>query len=194
MISQDALIALVEARGLLILAPLAMIEGPAVSIAAGCLARLGLLDPLAVLACVVLADLLGDVLVYQLGRHGRGFFGSARALRPAVTRMQLARLIVSFRRRGMRLLILGKITHYLGFATLLAAGAARMPFWRFFAAVLLATLPKSLVLIGIGWTFGEAWRESDWTLAMIVLAPGAAILAAMLCFRRKQQGQPQEQP
>ncbi len=186
MVSQDTLLHLIENWGIVILAPLATLEGPAVSITAGYMARLGLLDPLAVFVCVVLSDLAGDVMLYQLGRHGHNFFRTAWLTRLGVTRVQLARLIVRFRRRGVRFLIIGKITHYLGFATLLAAGASRMPFWRFFTAILVATLPKSLILVGIGWIFGEAWRESDWSYALVALVI-LGLIAAMLYFRRKKE-------
>ena len=61
-----------------------------------------------------------------------------------------------------------------------------MPFWRFFTAILVATLPKSLILVGIGWIFGEAWRESDWSYALVALVI-LGLIAAMLYFRRKKE-------
>ncbi len=191
MVTQDTILHLVQNWGILILAPIATVEGPAVTILAGYLARLGLLDPLSVYVCVVVADLAGDVVFYQLGRHGHTFFRSAWLLRLGVTRVQLARLIVRFRRRGMRFLIFGKITHYLGFATLLAAGASRMPFGRFFTAIFVATLPKSLVLVGIGWVFGDAWmRDGPSFYLALALILGLGLLGAALFLRRKSQVRP----
>ena len=54
------LLGLVRSHGTLILAPLAVLEGPIVSIVAGYLASRGLLLLKAVIPVVILADLVGD--------------------------------------------------------------------------------------------------------------------------------------
>ena len=55
--------ALVTAYGLIVLTPLAIVEGPIVTIIAASLAGQGLLSLKAVFVCVVLADLVGDSLL-----------------------------------------------------------------------------------------------------------------------------------
>ena len=75
-----------------------------------------------------------------------------------VSRRRMAQMIRTFRDNGVRLLVIGKLTHAAGFAVLFAAGAARMPFLTFVLANLLATIPKSLILFAIGYMFGSAMR------------------------------------
>ena len=121
-----------------------------VSIVAGYLASRGLLLLKAVIPVVILADLVGDVALYALGRWGRRF------LPP---RPSLARMARRLRADGTRILVVGKLTHTAGFAVLIAAGIARMPLARFLVVNLLATIPKSLFFLALGWIFGAAWAQ-----------------------------------
>lgn len=81
----------------------------------------------------------------------------------------------------MRVLILGKLTHAAGFAALIGAGAARMRFGPFLLANLLASIPKSLVFITIGYLFGEAheaigqWLTISSAVVLALVAGGAMI-------------------
>jgi membrane protein DedA with SNARE-associated domain len=181
------LVGLLRTWGLVILMPLSLLEGPIVSMVAGYLARLGLFDPLAVLVIAVLGDLVGDVALYLIGRKGRLVMRRRWLKRLKVSPAQLARLVRRFREQDVRLILFGKFTHYLGFAILLAAGVARMPFGRFLVACLIATIPKSAVLVAIGWTSGEAWsREDDWLFRALALVLAALALSLPLWFRHRK--------
>jgi membrane protein DedA with SNARE-associated domain len=181
------LVGLLRTWGLVILMPLSLLEGPIVSMVAGYLARLGLFDPLAVLVIAVLGDLVGDVALYLIGRKGRLVMRRRWLKRLKVSPAQLARLVRRFREQDVRLILFGKFTHYLGFAILLAAGVARMPFGRFLVACLIATIPKSAVLVAIGWTSGEAWsREDDWLFRVLAVALAALALSLPLWFRGRK--------
>lgn len=191
MLDDPALVELLRTWGLLILAPLAVLEGPAVSILAGYLARLGLFDPLAVLAIVIIGDLAGDVALYLIGRKGRLVVRRQWLKRFRISPSQLARLVRRFREQGVRLILFGKFTHYLGFAVLLAAGVSRMPFARFVAACLIATIPKSAGLLAIGWMFGEAWsREDDWLFRILTLGLAAIALSLPFWLRGRKRAAP----
>ncbi len=69
MIPHPDIAALVATYGIVILAPLAVVEGPIVTVIAAYLVSQGILELWAVLVCVILADLLGDSLFYWLGRR-----------------------------------------------------------------------------------------------------------------------------
>ncbi len=183
----DDIAALVSQHGLLILTPLALLEGPVVTVIGAWLASLGLLDLRAVLICVVLADLAGDCLTYAAGRWLPGRVSPRLAARFGLRRGRIVRLARAFRTRGIRIIVLGKLSHAAGFAVLLAAGIARMPFGQFFVANLLATLPKSAVLAAIGYTFGAAVEHVSqglaiWSLAALTLG---AIWLVLRWFRRQ---------
>lgn len=153
------LLALLSSHGIAILAPLAVIEGPIVTIIAGWFASLGILDVRAVIVVVILADLAGDSLLYLAGRMGFEGLPARWRLSLGLSRKRIVRMARLFRSHGPRIIILGKLTHAAGFAILIAAGAARMPYGSFILSNLIGTVPKSLALVALGWLAGAAHQQ-----------------------------------
>lgn len=185
--TQAELGALIGDYGLIIIAPLAVLEGPVLSVISGYLARLSMIGLPQVFGLLVLADLIGDVALYVLGRQGRigvavRWFGAL-----GVTRKRVAWFIRAFRAKGGRILVLGKLTHSAGFAVLLAAGLVRMPFARFLALNFLATVPKVAVFVMIGWLFGEvADRVGNWLFGVsVAVILGLAAITALIFIKRR---------
>lgn len=162
-----------------------MVEGPIATIIGGFVASLGILDVFAVFAIAALGDLCGDLLYYGLGRFGR--YGAvaglwhALGLRPE----RLARAAEYIERHGAKILLFAKYTQT-GFLALPASGAARMPLRRFLWYNTLGTLPKSLVLVVVGFFFGSAYRRLDGNLAKasLVLFAALCLFAVFLLVRR----------
>lgn len=180
--------ALIQDYGLMIIAPIALLEGPVVSVVSGYLAKAGLIKVPQTFSVLVLADLVGDCIVYAIGRKGRARVALPWLAACGVTRRRLAQVLRSFRTKGGRILVAGKLTHSAGFAVLLAAGMARMSFPRFVALNLLATLPKVAVFMALGWWFGQiADRVGNWLLAgtILVLICAAIAIAVHLMTRRR---------
>jgi membrane protein DedA with SNARE-associated domain len=186
-LDDPAIVELLRTWGLAVIAPLSILEGPIVSMVAGYLARLGAFDLPPVLAILILGDLVGDVALYLIGRKVRLVVRRRWLRRLNISPALMARLVRRFREHDVRLILFGKFTHYLGFAILLAAGVARMPFGRFLIACLIATIPKSALLVAIGWTFGEAWsREGDWLFRVLAVGLAALALSLPLWFRNRK--------
>jgi membrane-associated protein len=109
-------------------------------------------------------------------------------MRFGVSRRRMAVLMRTYRDNGVRVLVVGKLTHAAGFAVLVAAGAARMPFGTFVLANLLATIPKSLALVALGYLFGSAHALiAGWFSwgTVVILGIMLIILAVVLYRRRK---------
>lgn len=140
----DAVLQLVQTHGLTLLFPLAVLEGPMVTVIAGWMARLGYLPAIWAFGMLILADLTGDVGLYWLGRTGLQAIPVRWRRRLRMDEHRIEPLAEHFQSRGGRTLIIAKLTHSLGFAALIAAGAGRMPFLAFLWYSLLATLPKTL--------------------------------------------------
>ncbi|MDO5620113.1 MAG: DedA family protein [Paracoccus sp. (in: a-proteobacteria)] len=167
----DTIRQIIQDHGLLVLAPVSILEGPIVTVIASWLAREGLLNIFAVYVICVIGDLVGDVAMYWLGRRGvsprwRKRFG--------LTPSRMTALRKHFREQGPRTVMIGKLTHSAGFAVLLAAGATRMRFWPFFWWNTLATLPKTLFFVLLGYFMGGAYASiNHWigrvTLVLLVL-------------------------
>lgn len=189
MIDHATLVSVMSSYGMWVLTPLAVVEGPIVTVIAGYLASRSILSLWQVIPCVILADILGDALLYFVGRLALGGLGPAWRDRLGLSRQRLFGLMRSFRRHGTRILVIAKLSHAAGFAALTAAGAAHMPFGAFMLANILAGIPKCLFFVALGYLFGNAydtiarWLSWEASALLLALAVGAA---AMLWYRRRQ--------
>jgi membrane protein DedA with SNARE-associated domain len=191
MIGTATAVSLVATKGLAILVPLAIIEGPVITIIAGWMAMLGLIDPVAAYVALVLADLVGDGVLYMIGRRGLARLPLRWRNWLGLTDERMARVDAHFRDHGPRTLVLGKLTHTAGAAVLVAAGSARMPVMPFLLWNLLATLPKTAFFLAIGWIFGATdQRVGHGLFWLAVLALG--VFALVLYRMRRQSGYPAE--
>jgi membrane-associated protein len=177
----EVLLSLLEAHPYLWLFPLAVVEGPLVAMVAGSMVSLGLVSwPLAY-PLVVAADLLGDTAFYLLGRFGHRLWVRRALGRLGVKRSSLDGLEAVFRKRGARVLVGGKLTHFAGAPVLAAAGLAGVGYGRFLLWNLAATVPKSATLMAAGYLFGwQAVRYLDRgsTLLLLISLVAIACLAA----------------
>jgi len=170
-----------------------VVEGPIATVVGAFLAAQSVLTLPTVYAMAVLADLTGDLLLYLLGRFGHQPRILLRGRKGAIRRMRLIALKVRFQRQGLRLLIIGKLTHAAGFLILLAAGAARMPLGRFLAGNLLATLPKAALFLAIGYFEGAAWQRIDKALWLFSSAMFALLFfAAAVRLRHRLKSRQKE--
>jgi membrane protein DedA with SNARE-associated domain len=192
----SAVIGLLKGHGLSLLAPLAVIEGPIVTVLAGSLASAMEISLWTIAFAVIVGDLIGDALFYALGRAGPKIVPSClpRRWRDRISAARLAGLAHHFEARGGRTLVLAKMTHSLGVIALLAAGAARMNLWSFLGWNLLATLPKSAALLGLGYWLGQMSARITHTQIELWLARGVwfgagiggAIVAVWVWKRRSR--------
>lgn len=176
----DMLVQLLQANGLLLLFPLAVIEGPIVTVIAGWLARLGYFPLGWAVLILVVADLVGDSLLYGLGRAGPNVLPQKLRQVLGVTDARIALMAEHFSKQGGRTLIAAKLTHSFGFIVLVAAGASRMSFPAFLCFNLIGTIPKTLLFLLVGYAIGEAHVTIDhWigraSLGIVIL--GIAILS-----------------
>jgi membrane protein DedA with SNARE-associated domain len=137
------------------LLPLAVIEGPVVTVIAGILAAHGVMDLALVYPVVVAGDLLGDLGHYAIGRWLPLLVPLQRWNWVVRLRARAAAVAPLVRDNAGRMLLVGKLTHSAGFAVLIASGAVRVRLPRFLAWNFVGTLPKSLVLLLGGYWFGR---------------------------------------
>jgi membrane protein DedA with SNARE-associated domain len=178
----EALEALVRSHGLWLMFPLALVEGPIITVIGGALARAGVMPVLGVYIVAVIADLAGDAVMYGLGRLAPWLPAGVRA-RLGLSQSRLDGLAAHFRARGATTLVIGKLTHSAGFAVLVAAGAARMPFGRFLVVNLAATLPKAAAFLLLGFGLGVATQTVDDAILVVSLAMLAMLGLAWVAFR-----------
>jgi membrane protein DedA with SNARE-associated domain len=176
--------AFISGHGLLLLLPLAVIEGPVVSVLAGVLCAQGLMDWHFALPLLVLGDVMGDLIYYAAGRFSHGWL-HRMAVRLHLPTEIGAALIARVSGHATRMLLIGKWTHAIGGVVLVASGVARVSLWQFVGVNTLATLPKTALLLGVGFWAGEnvvALFERYGAVVPVLLALG--VLAVILLLRR----------
>lgn len=171
---------LIAAHGLWVVAPIAVLEGPIVTVISSWLAQQGLFDLPRLIAVLVVADLVGDAILYAVGRWGLHRLPAHWLRRIGLREGRIRLMSRRFDHQGGRILAFGKLTHAAGAAVLVAAGLARMPFGAFLFFNTLATIPKTLAFVALGYLIGHAYRLinlwiSNASIALLILiAIGAA--------------------
>lgn len=142
-----------------ILFPISVVEGPIISILGGFLASLGKLNLWMVFIVVCFGDFVGDTLYYLIGYTGRKGFAGKFMKFFRISEERLNALDIHFDKHTGKTLLLGKFTHAFGTVVLVAAGAARISYSRFMFYNVIGTLPKSLILVLVGYYFGRAYEK-----------------------------------
>lgn len=176
------LIPLLAAGTYLVLFPLSVIEGPIVTIVAGFLASLGLVNIFLVYLVVISGDLTGDGLCYAVGRWGLKRFAGRWGKYIGVTPARLLRMDDHFEKHSGKTLLLGKLTFGLGSLALVGAGAAKMKPGRFVLYNALGTLPKSLALLAVGYYFGKAYAQAGSVLNYLAIGMVSFAVLAVAAY------------
>lgn len=139
----------------LVLFPLVVLEGPVVTIIAGFLVSLGFMDFLPAYMTIVAGDLAGDVIYYSAGRWwlNKTYKGVLKFFN--INLKFVRKLEEEIKKNKGPFLFFGKLSHAIGGIILFAAGSAGIPLKDFLEFNFLATLPKSMILLGVGYYFGS---------------------------------------
>jgi len=170
--------------------PLAFFEGPIITIIVGFLSSLGYINIFFAYLTIVAGDLASDVMYFWFGNKGGSKFIAKWGRYFGITQQYAESLEKYFDKYAGKVLFLGKISHGIGTAFLVAAGLAKMPFIKFFFYNSLATLLKSLVLILIGYYFGYAFATINSYLqkiAVLSVNVGVTFFIAYLLYYHKKE-------
>ena len=153
-----AIIALLIKYRYLLIFPIAVLEGPIISMVVGFLIYMGYLNGMAAFGLLILADLVGDSLYYFLGRFGRKRFLHKYGHYIGMNEARILVLERQFEKNHWKILAVGK-TQAIGSLILVAAGVAKAPFDKFLWYNLLGSFPKVLFFILVGYFFGHGYLE-----------------------------------
>lgn len=155
MIQTSEIFKLLFTYSYLILFPLVVIEGPVVTIIAGFLVSLGFMDFIPTYLTIISGDLAGDLLYYSAGRWWLNRFYKGIVKFFGINMDMIHKLEKSIKKNKGPFLFFGKLSHAIGGVILFAAGSAKISIRDFLTFNFLATIPKSLILIGVGYYFGS---------------------------------------
>jgi membrane protein DedA with SNARE-associated domain len=176
--------AILIAQGGASILPLAIVEGPLVSIVAGFLVARGDFHWYWVLFLLICGDTIGDVIYYGIGRGGgrplaglARLAGSRRAFSPEIQQR--------LKENATRMLFIGKWTHSIGGVVLVGSGMLRVPLARFVLANLIATIPKSAILLAAGYFAGQNYPLLERHAILVTIVLCAIGISAMLPILRR---------
>ncbi len=132
-------------------------------------------------------DLTGDLICYWIGRAGGAHLGSLGR------RLGMRTVVTSDVQRGLfhsatKMLVIGKWTHSIGWLVLIGSGMLHVPLPRFILVNLIATVPKSTVLFGLGYFAGAHYPLFEQHVLLGTVALCASGGAAILLVLRKTDG------
>ena len=183
MLSIDHITQLLVAYKYFILFPIVVVEGPIATVIAGLIISLGYLNFLVAYLVIVAGDVAGDCIYYAIGRFGREHFIERWGKYIGLNPQRVIHVEKHFDKHGSKTLFIGKMAHGIGSIFLVAAGMVKMPFSRFVSANLLATFIKSLILILIGYYFGQSLEKINSAFEFIsALSISLALIIALGLF------------
>jgi membrane-associated protein len=155
MIQSSEIFKLLFTYSYFILFPLVVVEGPVVTIISGFLVSLGFMDFIPTYFTIVSADLTGDFLYYSAGRWwlNKPYKGILNFF--SIDMKVVHKLEAAIKKNKGPFLFFGKLSHALGGLILFAAGSAEIPIKEYMWFNFLATIPKSLILLAVGYYFGS---------------------------------------
>lgn len=171
-----SLITLLETYKYLILFPLSIVEGPILTVIVGFLTTLNIFDFYFVLPIVIAGDVIGDSIMYALGRFGDPLiqkYGHYVGL----TEDKIASARAYFGTHQIKSVSMSKLIHGVGFIGLLAAGSLRVPYKKFFFTALTISILQSILLFILGIFFGYAYVTIEHYLTTY-----AAVISVVFLF------------
>jgi membrane protein DedA with SNARE-associated domain len=155
--------------------PVAVAEGPIITIVSGFLVSRGQLRLFPALFIVFMGDVISDSVYYFVGKGGRHMIQYLKFLH--ISPEQLLKLENHFATKPWKTMILAKVSYGLGTVFMIGSGASRMSFKKFLEYILSLNFIRSSILITIGFYFGKVALHFGptylqyYALAVIILIP-----------------------
>ncbi len=158
-----------------------IVEGPILMIVCGFFLKLRALELLPVFIVLLAGDLLADAVWYYVGHR----FGEAFVLRHgkffSITPERFLKVRELFHLYHDRILLISKVTIGFGMAlaTLIVAGASKVPFRRFMMLNFIGEFALVAILLALGYAFGQLYSSfaagfrEVFAVGAIILAGGA---------------------
>ena len=135
---------------------LVAVEGPLVTMVAGYLGADHFLNIFISYFVIICADVISDSAYFSVGWWGGKKVEQEYRLVNSLSSKRLSRIKSWFHQNPRKSIVVGKLTHVVGVPVIMMAGMSRVNFWTFLVFDTIATIPKSLLFILVGYYFGPA--------------------------------------
>lgn len=181
-ISGQTLITLILQYRYFALYPAVFLEGPLVTMLAGFLVSLNILDPIISLIIITAGDVSSDTFFYCLGWLSKIWHRTAWVAK----RFQLAgkekTFIRIFNRHGIKMVIIGKLTHALAGIVFMGAGYSRISPLRVLNYSVLGAFGKAMIFMYVGYLAGTAYERFYFYLEYGSLIISLLIIVSVFLF------------
>lgn len=178
--SLDIIVGWLAAYRYAVLLPIAIAEGPIISVIAGFLVSIGQMNFGIAFGLLVLGDVIGDFGLYSIGRWGGVKLIEKYGRRFGVTPARVEKLETFFEKHAAKTLLFGKWGHAFGFPILVSAGVAKEPPLQFGLISVGGTIPKTFILMFLGFYFGSSYGLIDHYFTYFAI--GTVALVAIVGF------------
>lgn len=168
--------------GYISLIPLAILEGPIVTIIGGFFVSLHLLNPFLVYVIIIIGDIIGDTFYYLLGRFGRRHFLKWVGPKLGVNEESLEKVRGYFHTKGHKTIMLAKLIQGIGVSGLVVAGSAKVPYLKYISMCFVVTAIQAFAFLLIGIFFGHAYATLNQYLHYFASATIVVGLSALVLF------------
>lgn len=135
----------------ILLMVLVAFEGELAMLAGAGAAASGFLNPWGVLFVSILGNVISDVLWYALGYYSRFEVLLGRLTWLGATAPRIEKLKGIIHRDILQLLTMAKVTNWMAIPALIAIGAARAPWRRWFPFILLSDIIIAVIMVPLGY-------------------------------------------
>ncbi len=155
--------------------PLAIVEGPIVSLIVGFLASQSVLNIWVGLMVVFLGDFISDMVFYFIGRKGKAFVLRFTWLKVSEAKIQAVEN--QYEHAPWKTMILAKASYGLGIPFMVSAGISKMSVQSFVWYMGILNAMRSAILVMTGYYFGRAALEAGqeylgwYTIGVIIGVP-----------------------
>lgn len=164
----------------IILALLVAVEGPLATLLGAAAASAGLMRPLAVFFAAATGNLTADLLWYTLGYLGKTDWIMHIGRRMGLRESLIEHLKQNMIKHATKVLFLAKLTVSFVIPSLIAAGLLRVPWRRWFPALLLAETLWTGSLVLIGYYTTEALKRVERGIEYGVLTVSVIFVLAVI--------------
>lgn len=162
-----------------ILLPLAVVEGPIITVIAGFLVTLGYMDIFLVYLIALAGDFTGDTILYGAGRWGKNLIHRYGHYIGA-SKEKLKQAKKYFAEKRTKAIVMSKLFHGVGSAGLVAAGVLAVPYRRYIRTCMLVALAQSAVFLFIGIVFGHAYLRIAKYLDLYASTVGVIVVVLLV--------------
>ena len=146
----------------LVIFPIMIIEGPIISVISGFMIYLGFLNAFIIYPLLVFGDLIGDSTYYAIGKYCKEF-NWVKKLELSLGYDEKSEKFLKnhFENHTIKTLIIAKMSHGFGIPVQITAGMVKVKFFKYISAEIVGTMPKTLILLVIGFYLGDSYKMID---------------------------------